>query len=224
MSTSEATGHPVGLDVGAARVHGVRLGHRSGRLVVEDCYAGPVSAHLLRFCAGTRDGRSPGRVAVDAPGGPSCGAHAGDLSVAPKFRSGRCSEIPSPGVPPVSWVTPSDGAEAAGWMVTGFEVWRLLRSAGADVVETFPAAVFHRLNGGRWPPRKSTADGRRARVELLRGYLELPPGADGWPHDLLDAAAAALVAAVGEPVPHRCEHPDGSRLWLPPALASQPTG
>lgn len=216
MSTSETADSWVGVDVGAAHVHGVRLSRRADRLVVADRYAGDGGDGLVRFCAGVA------RVAVDAPGGPSTGAHTGDASVAPKFRSGRCSEIPHPGVPPVSWVTPASGAPTAAWMVAGFVVWRFLRDAVAEVVETFPAAAFHRLNGGRWPPRKSTAEGRRARLDLLRHHLDLPGDAGGWGHDHIDAAAAALVAAVGSPVEHRCPHPDGSSLWLPPLAASQP--
>lgn len=209
MSTSDAPARAAGLDVAAGRVHGVRVAGSGSRPRVTGVYAGGPTADLLRFCAGAR------RVAVDAPGEPSRGAHDHDDGVAPKFRTGRCSEIPVAGIPAVSWVTPVQGGPTPDWMVTGFEVWRLLRAAGVEVVETYPAAAYHRLNGGRWPPRKSSRPGRAARLELLRSRMELPQGAGEWSHDTLDAAVAALVAAIGEPLPHTCPNPDGSSLWLP---------
>lgn len=175
------------------------------------CYTGPVGQDLVRLCAGVK------RVAVDAPGGPSQGSHSTDTAVAAKFRSGRCSEIPVRGVPAVPWVTPSKRSAAPAWMLTGFEVWEVLEGAGVEVVETFPAAGFHRLNGGRWPPPKGGPAGRSTRATLLRARMDLPDGADGWGHDYLDAAMAALVAATGCPLPHSCARPDGSSMWLPAA-------
>jgi predicted nuclease with RNAse H fold len=163
---------------------------------------------LVGFC------RPATRVAVDAPAGPSRGAHLLDSAVAAKFRPGRCSEIPVPGVPAVPWVTPLTGASCPGWMLTGFDVWDGLRSIGVEAVETFPAAVFHLLNGGRWPPPKTTPAGRERRLALLQSRLVLPGAASGWGHDLIDATAAALVAACGRPQPHSCPDPDGSALWL----------
>lgn len=151
---------------------------------------------------------------MDAPGGLSAGAHREDASVAPKFRSGRCSEIPIPGVPAVPWVTPGALTEAPGWMRTGFDVWAALLSIDPDVVETFPAAAFHRLNGGRWPPRKSTPAGLAARLTLLSTVVSLPASASGWTHDQVDAVACAAVAALGRPAEHRCDRPDGSVMWV----------
>lgn len=209
MSTAERPDRAAGVDVGAGRVHAVALARRAGRLEVTGRYEGGATSDLVRFCDGA------GRVAVDAPGEPSRGAHREDMAVAAKFRGGRCSEIPVPGTPAVSWVTPPAGNPVPGWMLTGFEVWHRLRGAGLQAVETYPAAAYHRLNGGRWPPRKSTGPGRAARLALLRPYLHLPPEAAGWSHDTLDAAVAALVAATGAPLPHRCPEPDGSRMWLP---------
>lgn len=155
------------------------------------------------------------RAGVDAPGGLSAGAHLADESVAPKFRRGRCSEVPVAGWPAVSWVTPSEPADVPGWMHTGFEVWRALEAEGVEAVETFPAACFHRINGGRWPPRKSTPRGRAARLALLAERLELPTDVDRtWTHDDIDAAACALVAAAGRPAHHQCPAPDGSVMWV----------
>ncbi len=211
MSTSEIL-PAAGVDVGAGRVHVVRLdGRPGGRPAVTGRYRGPVCPAVLDLCAGAV------RVAVDAPGGPSRGAHRSDPAVAPKFQAGRCSEVPVPWVPAVPWVTPMERSAAPGWMLTGFEVWDLLAGAGVETVETFPAAGFHRLNGGRWPPAKSTRAGRLARLALLGARVELPADADRWSHDDLDAALAALVAAAGEPLPHNCARPDGSAMWLPAA-------
>jgi hypothetical protein len=205
----------VGIDVRSDRLNAVGLRDASSsdaagrKLVVDSVHRGGLEhSGLLAFCDGAV------KVAVDAPGGPSHGAHAGDLSIAPKFRVGRCSEVPVAGWPAVSWVTPEDPALAPGWIRSGFELWSALESAGLQVIETFPAAVFHRLNGRRWPPSKSTPAGRHARRSLLAPLIDLPPDAEGWSHDDLDAAAAGLVAAVGSPALHACEHPDGSALWL----------
>ncbi|MBV9661406.1 MAG: DUF429 domain-containing protein [Acidimicrobiales bacterium] len=222
MTTNDRAGGPldvrtgVGIDVGARLVHAVALAaSASDPLVVTGLFTGPPGDRsLVAFCA------SAARIAVDAPSEPSAGAHLADSSVAPKFRPGRCSEIPVAGVPPVSWVTPRVGEPVAGWMAAGFSVWQDLREAGHETVETFPAAAYHRLNGGRWPPRKTGLAGRAARIALLAcAGLVLPPDAGagpGWSHDQLDAAVAAVVALRGRPVPHHCPNPDGSSLWLVP--------
>src|SRR5579885_3202625 len=97
MSTGELY---AGIDVGAGRVHAALL--RDGSVV--GSFAGPVGVGLVDFCRGAA------RVGVDAPGGLSVGAHRDDPAVAPKFRVGRCSEIPVPGVPAVPWVTPMGAA------------------------------------------------------------------------------------------------------------------
>ncbi|MDA8047872.1 MAG: DUF429 domain-containing protein [Actinomycetota bacterium] len=202
-----------GVDVGQGRVNAVLLScagtHRERPVwQVTARFDGSV-IELTAFC------RPAVRVAVDAPGGLSVGAHAGDLSVSPKFRTGRCSEVPSAGWPAVSWVTPSDMGAAPGWMHTGFTVWRALEQDGAEVVEAFPAACFHRLNGRRWPPRKSTPAGRGARLALLADRVRLPGDAHtAWSHDDIDAAACALIAATGRPALHDCRAPDGSVMWL----------
>ena len=183
-----------------------------------------VVSEAVIFCRGAA------RVAVDGPAAPSAGAHLSDGTVAPKFRAGRCSEVPAPGVAAVSWVTPIDAGAAAGWMRTSFAVWAALREAALEVVETYPAAAFHRLNGGRWPPSKSTAAGRAARLQILDRHLSGCDGPEGiadgapWGHDDIDAAVAALVAATGSPEPHSCPHPDGSALWLPPHPAGAGPG
>ena len=236
MSTSDrripSSSHPrtrrpvyAGVDVGADRLNAVLIspaptadpaslpaadpahGADPARWAVTGVFTGGPEG-LVSFCSGAP------RVGVDAPGGLSCGVHLGDASVAPKFRTGRCSEVPVAGWPAVSWVTPQDEASVPGWMRTGFAVWRTLLSGGFAVVETFPAAAFHRLNGRRWPPRKSTPEGRAARLSLLSELVDLPVGADRWTHDDIDAAACALVAAAGQPLTHCCPEPDGSVMWV----------
>jgi len=178
----------------------------TGELAVADRLACSSPADCAAFCEGAD------RVAIDAPSGPSAGAHLADESVAPKFRSGRCSEIPVAGIPPVSWVTPMAGRPTPGWMGSGFELWAALREAGHEPVETFPAACYHLLNGRRWPPRKTLPAGLTRRVELLASAgLAVPAG---WGHDDLDAAVAAVVAARGRTLVHDCPAPDGSVLWL----------
>lgn len=207
MSTSDGRLY-AGVDVGARRVHAIVL-RQDGVLSFVARYAGEAEG-VADFCS------AAARVAIDAPGGPSAGAHRGDLSVAAKFRAGRCSEVPVPGVPAVPWVSPLSVADAPGWMRTGFSVWSSLVATGAEVVETFPAAFFHRLHGGRWPPPKTSAAGRAVRLSLLSAVVDLPSDAARWGHDDLDAVACSVVAALGRPATHVCDRPDGSVMWLMP--------
>ena len=135
-------------------------------------------------------------VAVDAPSAPATGrVHDGARS--PKFARARCNEIAAGeelGVW-VPWVTP-ELAECPGWMRTGFALWDALRAAGHAPVEVYPAGSFWLLNGRRWPPKKSSPEGRLARLALLEpfvGTLHLTS------HDHIDAVLAAVVARG----PHR---------------------
>jgi predicted nuclease with RNAse H fold len=130
-------------------------------------------------------------VAVDAPSEPATGRiHEGARS--PKFARARCNEIAAGeelGVW-VPWVTPQlDGCP--GWMRTGFALWDALRATGHAPVEVYPAGSFWLLNCRRWPPKKSSPEGRLARLALLApfvGALELTS------HDHIDAVMAAVVA------------------------------
>jgi predicted nuclease with RNAse H fold len=161
----------------------------------------------------------PIRVAVDAPSGLSTGAHAGDATLAPKFRAARCGEVAlgrEAGMW-VPWVSPPVGAtEVAGWIAVGLALFEALRAAGLEAVETYPHAVFRILAGGRERvPAKSTTAGLRRRVELLRGSAGVDePTLPLWGHDGLDACAAAVVAAAPSPRVVTCGH-DGSSIWLP---------
>ena len=64
----------------------------------------------------------------------------------------------------------------------------------AVLLEVYPADLWKKW-AGHPLPKKQTAEGRRARWDLLRGQgLELPGGPAELTHDQLDAAAAALAA------------------------------
>ena len=135
-------------------------------------------------------------LAVDAPSEPATGrVHDGARS--PKFATARCNEIAAGeqlGVW-VPWVTP-ELDECPGWMRTGFALWDALRAAGIEPVEVYPAGSFWLLNGRRWPPKKSSADGRSARLALLEPFVG---SLDLTSHDHIDAVMAAVVARG----PHR---------------------
>lgn len=206
------SGAGVGIDVGASSVHLVAL--RDGRVVAADVLdAGDPGGVLAAV-------RSVGatRVAIDAPSALSSLAHAADGSLAPKFRAARCGEIAlgrEAGVW-VPWVSPpAGGADVAGWITVGLALFTAFAGAGIEAVETYPHAVFRALAGGARVAGKSTAEGRRRRVELLRGAGVVESTLPLWDHDGLDAGAAALVAASSEPRVLTCGH-DGSSIWLPP--------
>jgi predicted nuclease with RNAse H fold len=159
------------------------------------------------------------RIAIDAPSALSPGAHADDLTLPPKFRAARCGEIAlgrEDGVW-VPWVSPPASAATdgvAGWIRIGLSLFDALGAAGFECVETYPHGVFRALAGGVRIPGKSTPDGRRRRVELLRAAGVVEPTLPLWGHDGLDACASALVAASAGPRVLTCGH-DGSSIWLP---------
>jgi hypothetical protein len=104
-------------------------------------------------------------------------------------------------------------------MEVGFAVWAALREAGHEPVEVYPAGAFLVLAGTRLPP-KTTVAGRRARRDVLAAHADLPAAASTWPHDALDALAAAvtardLAAGTGRRCGHDAPGCDGSAVWLP---------
>jgi predicted nuclease with RNAse H fold len=135
-------------------------------------------------------------IAIDAPSEPATGrVHDGTRSA--KFAVARCNEIAAGeelGIW-VPWVTPKLDA-APGWMRAGFALWDALRADGHDPVEVYPAGSFWLLHGRRWPPKKSTPEGRAARLALLEPFVG---PLDLRSHDHIDAVMAAVVARG----PHR---------------------
>jgi predicted nuclease with RNAse H fold len=200
-----------GVDVGARRVHTVVIDGRGQVVraeVVDACEPAAV-LHLLQDAQG---------VAVDSPGAWSTAPHAGDETVARKFRLGRCGEIAlgrEYGIW-VPWSTPPEPAPGT-WMATGIALFSALRAAGHDPVEAYPYGGFRLLGGGRLP-KKTTADGRAMRAELLRAAGVEVNGLEKS-HDFLDAALVALVAyqrSLGTARVATCGH-DQSGIWLPAA-------
>ena len=166
-----------GIDLGATRLHVAQL-DGDDITVTSTVHVDAV----VELCA------DAAAIAIDAPSDPATGrVHRGEHS--PKFAVARCNEIAAGeqlGIW-VPWVTPTLDA-APPWMRTGFAVWDALRAAGHAPVEVFPAGCFWLANGRRWPPKKSTPDGRAARRDLLGLDADLRT------HDELDAAMAAVVA------------------------------
>ena len=173
----------------------------------------PVAAEVVAWVRGL--GAPVRRVAVDAPSARSPLHHAGDETLAPKFRRARCGEIAlgrDVGVW-VPWVSPAEGEDLPAWIAVGLSTFAALAAAGFDAVETYPHAVFRTLAGGR-VASKSTAAGRAERVRLLRAAGVAEVTLPLWDHDGLDACAAALVAADPSARALTCGH-DGSAIWLP---------
>ncbi len=103
------------------------------------------------------------------------------------------------------YLLPEPGAPPPDWMALGFATFaRLCDRHGlrlpidasdhdATLLEVYPYASFVTLLGGR-PPRKTTPDGARARLEALRavGLRAIPT--DRLTHDAVDALCAAHTA------------------------------
>jgi predicted nuclease with RNAse H fold len=212
----------VGIDVGTNAFHAVAID------------AGAATCHGRVFAADElqemTDWLAPAAViAIDAPDRPSSGAHVTDDRVAAKFREGRCAEVAlglrsSYWVPWVTPVAPVPGS----WIDVGIALHQHLRAAtGAETIETFPYACFRQLASGDLLPTKSSVEGMRARVALLREHGLDDPRLELWSHDSIDAAVAALVAAQhaeGVAVAFGCDPDaacgrDGSNIWLPASPA-----
>ncbi|MFN2606860.1 MAG: DUF429 domain-containing protein [Acidimicrobiales bacterium] len=203
----------VGVDVGSRRVDAVAL-NDDGRVLGARVF--PVAD--LDALLGWADGAAA--VCVDSPDRWSTAPHAGDLELAPKFRSARCGEI---GLGRhfriwVPWTTPVAPAPRT-WMDVGVRLFAALRAAGHEPLEVYPHGAFRVLGGGLRPPSKQTVAGIEARVRALEAAGVRCPALGMWGHDGLDAAVAALVALHhlrGRAVPASCGH-DGSAIWLPAA-------
>ena len=180
------------------------------RIVGAEVLPATATGRILEFLAGARG------VAVDSPGAWSTAPHAGDETIPRKFRLGRCGEIALGREYRiwVPWSTPPEPAPGT-WMATGIALFDLLRRAGHDPVEAYPYGGFRLLAGGRLP-KKTTAEGRALRAELLRSRGVEVDGLEKS-HDFLDAALVALVArqrSLGTARVATCGH-DQSGIWLP---------
>lgn len=161
-------------------------------------------------------------IAIDAPSDLSTALHASEAALPGKFRTARCGEIAlrADRGCSVQFATPTDLAAASSWMQEGFRLWQRLRDRGHVPIEVYPYGAFTALAGRRLP-KKQTAEGAGARVDVLARYIELPASAGRWSHDTIDAAVAALMAAwcaTDGPVMaarHDHEGEDGSAIWMP---------
>jgi predicted nuclease with RNAse H fold len=203
----------VGVDVGARALHAVAV---DGSLAVLDVAI--LDARHLQALVVWAEGATI--AAIDAPDGPSAGAHAGDVGVAPKFRTGRCGEVALGRKRGywVSWVTPVQ-PEPDSWIDVGIRAHAALQ----ETIEVYPHAGFRELAGGATLPKKATVAGRLARAALLRAAGLRSGDLDRWSHDALDAGLAAVVAlhhAQGRAQRVACSPDeacgqDGSAIWLP---------
>jgi predicted nuclease with RNAse H fold len=207
-------GRYVGIDVGSRALHAVAIDDAcavTGAAVFE---AGELD-DLAAWAAGCAV------AAVDAPDGPSRGAHNRDTAVAPKFRRGRCGEVALGRQRGywVPWVTPTRPAPGS-WIEVGISVHA---SLPMTTLEVFPNAGFRSLAGAGAVPKKTTAAGIRERARLLRAAGLQARDLQAWSHDALDAALAAIVAlqcAAGRAQRIGCAEDescgqDGSAIWLP---------
>jgi predicted nuclease with RNAse H fold len=201
----------VGIDVGARALHLVSL-DGDARVVDTATLAATDPDAAVAFADGAV------AVAVDSPDRWSTAPHAGDETLAPKFRTARCGEVGlgrQQGIW-VPWTTPVEPSPGT-WIDAGIALFSALRAAGHEPVEVYPHAVFRVLHDGRRPLNKRTAEGRHLRAALLRAAGVACPALERWGHDALDAAAAALVAlrrAQARARPVTCGH-DGTAIWLP---------
>jgi predicted nuclease with RNAse H fold len=193
----------VGIDVGAKRLDLAAV-DAGGRVVDIAVFAASDIGPAIAWCRGAE------AVAIDAPAALSTAPHAGDVTLAPKFRAARCAEIDLGRRHRlwVPWVAPLSGAPVAPWMAVGLALFAALPAA----IEVYPYAAFRRLAGTRLPS-KLTPAGRAARAGLL--------GLDASriSHHALDAVVAARVArdhACRRAEAATCGH-DGSSIWLPAA-------
>jgi predicted nuclease with RNAse H fold len=200
----------VGIDVAAARpCTAVAVGvGRAARVVewreADDRHRGETRG-LIEWIASL----SPTAVAIDAP--QSFNRHLLERS-----RLRVCdADLRHRGLP--LYQVPAKGADVPSWIAVGFKYFRHLKKRGfetasegvlpgafgqaAALLEVYPHAAFATLlaefqAAGQWPadrvlPKKTTREGARVRVELLRMV-----GVDWdlyFDHDSLDALGAAVT-------------------------------
>lgn len=201
----------VGIDLGASAVH----------VVVVDASLEVVSSRVFAPTETEQLGAFVSRaswVAIDAPSGLSTAPHLYDASLSRKFRPARCGEIALGRELRlwVPWVTPRTDAACPAWMRVGLRLFEVLGAQGLRTIEVYPHAGFVALAGCRLA-KKTSVEGRRARVEVLRRAGVRARELELWTHDALDAAVAALTAEranAGRAREITCGH-DGSAIWVP---------
>lgn len=206
-----------GVDVGSARLHVV---------VLDDSLTivGASISATTDIAAAAESLAACDVVAIDSPDRWSTGLLPEHALLSPKFVGARCAEFSLAQrfriwVP---WVTPAEPVPGDAtysryeWMRRGMELFARL-DVRADAIEVYPHSIYCTLARTRVLPRKSTLEGVKRRVELLRGRGIRERDLEMWSHDSLDALAAAVVALDrhhGTAVEVTCGH-DGSAMWLP---------
>ncbi len=156
-------------------------------------------------------------VAVDMPIGLSdAGPRACDLAARRLLPRGRKSSVFAPprrymlGLAHAEANAQGKAREGTGLAKQSWHIGRRIAELDAAltpadqtrVFESHPELIFHRLNGGAALPRKTTREGRAARLRLLLAtglpdpspLLDRFPRREAQPDDILDAAACALTA------------------------------
>jgi predicted nuclease with RNAse H fold len=207
----------VGIDVAAAHVHCVAI---SSDGLIE--FARLVSSDDLRSLA--RQLSDMCGVAIDAPSALSTGPHVKNHgpTLGAKFWPARCAEIclgQEYGVW-VPWIAPRE-RPPNGWLATGFDLFTACRSAGFQPIEVYPHAAFRTIHGAGLPSKRS-ADGIKARVNVLERMGIARDSLEMWSHDGLDTLVAAVVArdhAHNRATQVTCGH-DDLAIWLPAARSA----
>jgi predicted nuclease with RNAse H fold len=134
-------------------------------------------------------------VAVDGPQGLAAPGRTVRVAERELRCAGKTPDVlPEPGSAPFAGFLRGSVLLFAALRARGLGVFGEAPADRAVLLEVYPADLWKKW-AGHALPKKQTAEGRRARWDLLRGQgLELPLGAGDITHDQLDAAAAALAA------------------------------
>jgi len=201
----------VGIDIAAARpctAVAVRIGRavQAVEWMEADHRHKGETDRLLDWVAGL----CPVAVAIDAPQGVNRrllkGSRLRVCDAELRHRSLPLYQVPVKGAPVPSWIGVGfayfRGLKKRGLEIAAEGVLPGFMGQAAALLEAYPHAAFATLLGelraaGDWPagrglPRKTTREGARARIELLR--LLRVEWDHYYDHDSLDALAAAVTA------------------------------
>jgi predicted nuclease with RNAse H fold len=197
----------MGVDVGARELHAVLLSP-SAEWLASSQFATPAAlAEWVSAAAPTG-----GAIAIDAPVRTTEGlmrhpTYRATLSPPPpdgRYQSYRVCDYQLARRRLPLYLVPGCYPDCPGWMRAGFAVYDALLQTGQwsifdggevrnRLAEVYPFAAFAVLLG-HIPPRKSTPEGRAARIAALQSRLEGAAELDRRSHHELDAAAAAVTA------------------------------